>query len=60
MNGIATQSLGGKGPLRLHGYLTVRPFKTIPEGSVQVQDSPAGPRPKGQINLPTLHSRSVS
>jgi hypothetical protein len=27
------------------GHFTVRPFKTIPEGSVHVQDSPAGPRP---------------
>ena len=27
------------------GHFTVRPFKTIPEGSVHVHDSPAGPRP---------------
>jgi hypothetical protein len=26
-------------------HFTVRPFKTIPEGSVHVHDSPAGPRP---------------
>ena len=45
-------------PLQLQDYLTVRPFKTIPEGSVHVHGSPAGPKPYGQRNLPTLHSRS--
>ena len=45
-------------PLQLQDYLTVRPFKTIPEGSVHVHGSPAGPKPYGQTNLPTLHSRS--
>ena len=43
---------------QLQDYLTVRPFKTIPEGSVHVHGSPAGPKPNGQTNLPTLHSRS--
>jgi hypothetical protein len=41
-------------------YFTVRPCTITPEGSVHSQGSPAGPNPYGQINLPTLHSRSVN
>lgn len=41
-------------------HFTVNPFLTIPSGSVQSQGSPAGPRPYGQLNLMTLHSRSVN
>jgi hypothetical protein len=44
---------------RFKDYFVVRPLRTIPDGSVHVHGSPAGPKPKGQINLPTLHSRSV-
>ena len=41
-------------------YFIVRPNSTTPLGSVQSQGSPAAPKPYGQVNRTTLHSRSVS
>jgi hypothetical protein len=49
MNSLATLS-----------YFIVRPNSTTPLGSVQSQGSPAAPKPYGQVNRTTLHSRSVS
>src|SRR5262245_31432891 len=48
------------GLVQISSYLIVRPFSTSPFGCVHSQGSPAGPRPYGQVNRITLHSRSVN